>query len=317
MKVHLLENFRALFYTPFYAAFALRAFEAEGADVELKLSSGFGGSLTALTTGEAQVSWGGPMRIMLARDKDPAATSVAFCEVVGRDPFYLIGRAPNPAFQMRDLLNAKVATVSEVATPWICLQYDMRRAGEDPAAIPRVSDQSMAANADALRRGEVDVIQVFQPFAATLIEEGSGHLWYAAASRGPCCYTTLNTTREFIDKDPDTILRITRAMYRMQKWVRDHDAEDLARLVEPYFSDVPHALLAACCNEYKTNKVWSTSPVVQQEGLEWKREAMLSCGAIRTGLTYDDYVDARFAQQTVAAGRRRSDGAASPRSRMP
>ena len=87
MKVHLLENFRALFYTPFYATFELGAFEAEGVDVEMKASSGFGNSLAALAAGEAEVSWGGPMRVMLARDKDPGASEVAFCEVVGRDPF--------------------------------------------------------------------------------------------------------------------------------------------------------------------------------------------------------------------------------------
>jgi NitT/TauT family transport system substrate-binding protein len=250
MQIHLLENFRALFYTPFYAAFALGAFEAEGVDVALKASSEFGNSLKALAAGEAQVSWGGPMRLMLARDKDPAASAVAFCEVVGRDPFYLIGRSPNPGFGMRDLLRARVATVSEVATPWICLQYDMRLAGEDPSAIPRISDRSMAENAEALRRGDVDVIQVFQPFAAMLIQEGAGHLWYAAASRGPCCYTTLNATRDFIDTNADTILRMTRAMYRVQKWIREHDGEALARIVAPYLSDIPHAVLAACCNDY-------------------------------------------------------------------
>ena len=96
MKVHLLENFRALFYSPFYAAFELGAFEAEGVDVEMKSSAAFGNSLAALAAGEAEVSWGGPMRLMLARDKDPGASGVAFCEVVGRDPFYLIGRTPNP-----------------------------------------------------------------------------------------------------------------------------------------------------------------------------------------------------------------------------
>ena len=299
MKVHLLENFRALFYTPFYATFELGAFKAEGVDVEMKSSSGFGNSLAALAAGEAQVSWGGPMRLMLARDKDRGATGVAFCEVVGRDPFYLIGRVPKPAFQMRDLLHARLATVSEVATPWICLQYDMRRAGEDPAEIPRIADQSMASNAAALKRGSVDVIQVFQPFARMLIEEGSGHLWSAAASRGPTCYTTLNTTREFIERHPDTVLRMTRAMYRAQKWIRDHDGEELARVVGAYLPDVPPRLLASCFNEYKANQVWSTSPVVQREGLEWKCEAMLSCGAIHKGLSYEDYVDARFAERAM------------------
>ena len=33
MTVTLIENFRAVFYTPFYAAFALGAYKAEGVDV--------------------------------------------------------------------------------------------------------------------------------------------------------------------------------------------------------------------------------------------------------------------------------------------
>src|SRR5262245_14450111 len=32
MAITLLENFRAVFYTPFYAAFALKAYEAEGVE---------------------------------------------------------------------------------------------------------------------------------------------------------------------------------------------------------------------------------------------------------------------------------------------
>jgi NitT/TauT family transport system substrate-binding protein len=299
MRVDLVENFRALFYAPFYATFALGAFEAEGVDVEMKSPTEFGNSLKALAAGQANVSWGGPMRLMLARERDPAATGVAFCEVVGRDPFYLIGRTPNPAFRMRDLLHSTVATVSEVPTPWICLQYDMRLAGEDPMKICRAPDQSMTKNVAALKRGEVDVIQVFQPFAKTLIDEGCGHRWYAAASRGSACYTTLNTTREFIENHPETVLRMTRAIYRVQKWITEHDTADLAQVVSPYLPDIPPSRLAYCCSEYKSNRVWSASPLVQRKGLEWKRDAMLSCGAITRRLSYEDYVDMQFAEQAV------------------
>jgi NitT/TauT family transport system substrate-binding protein len=298
-KVQLVENFRAVFYAPFYATFALRAFEAEGVDVEMKSPAEFGNSLRALAAGQADVSWGGPMRLMLARDKDPAATGVAFSEVVGRDPFYLVGRAPNPGFRMRDLLHGKVAVVSEVPTPWICLQHDMRLAGEDPARVLRAPERSMAENVAALERGEVDVIQVFQPFVRQLIDEGRGHVWYAASSRGPACYTTLNTTREFIKDHPDTILRMTRAIYRVQKWIAAHDAGELAEVVSPYFPGIPLSRLGDCCREYISNHVWSMSPHVQRKGLEWKRDAMLSCGAIGKRLCYEDYVDTRFFEQVV------------------
>jgi len=33
------ENFRAVFYTPFYAAFALKAYEAEGVEVQRVMST--------------------------------------------------------------------------------------------------------------------------------------------------------------------------------------------------------------------------------------------------------------------------------------
>lgn len=300
MKVRLLENFRAVFYAPLYAAFELGAFERAGLDVEMQSPSEFGDSLKALSAGETQVSWGGPMRLMLARDKNPDASGVAFCEVVGRDPFYLIGRYPNPRFQMKNLLEVRVGTVSEVPTPWICLQHDLRCAGEDPAKVSRVTDQTMDANAAALARGEVDVIQIFHPYARTLIQEGVGHLWYAAASRGPACYTTLNTTREFIDANPETVLRMTRAVHETQNWVHSHDGGELARVVGRYFPTIPHDTLRACCDEYLSNRVWSASPVVQREGLEWKRDAMLSSGAIRNRLAYEAYVDMRFANRVVA-----------------
>src|SRR3970040_772953 len=123
MAITLIENFRAVFYAPFYATAALGAYEAEGMEVKMKMSAAADKTLTTLTTGAGEVSWGGPLRIMAALDKDPKGGYVAFCEVVGRDPFFLLGRAPNPAFQLTDLIGKKLATGSEVPTPWICLQY--------------------------------------------------------------------------------------------------------------------------------------------------------------------------------------------------
>ena len=299
MKVTLVENFRALFYTPFYATQALGAYRAEGLEVDMITSGSAEQTLQIMAAGGAQVSWGGPMRIMLARDKDPASDTMAFCEVVGRDPFFLIGRTPNPQFRVQDLLGRTVATVSEVPTPWICLQRDLKLSGVDPASITRVPDRSMSENAAALRAGEVDVIQVFHPFARTLLDEGVGHLWSRAADRGLACYTTLNTTRTFAAANPEMLLALTRAIYRAQKWIAAHDGHALAEAIASYLPDVPRDVLAACCDEYKASGVWSVSPVVQRGGIEWKRDAMLSAGAIKTRLEYEDYVESRFAEQAL------------------
>ena len=89
----------------------------------------------------------------------------------------------------------RLGTVSEVPTPWLCLQDDIRRDGADPASVRRVTDGTMAQNAARLRDGTLDAVQVFQPYAEDLLASGAGHLWYAAAERGLTAYTTLVTRR--------------------------------------------------------------------------------------------------------------------------
>lgn len=299
MTVTLIENFRAVFYTPFYAAFALGAYEAEGVAVRLQTSAAAEQTLKNLATGAGQVSWGGPMRVMHAHDDDPACDIVGFCEVVGRDPFYLIGREPNAAFAMNDLVGKTLAVVSEVPTPWYCLQHDLRLAGIDPATIRRAPSGTMGENVERLRTGAVDVIQVFEPLAQNAVAQGIGHIWYAAASRGPATYTTFNATRRFLASNADTALRMTRAMYRTQKWIAAHDAPALAMAVADYFPDISVVTLAACYEGYRANGVWNANPLQHRAGLEWLRDAMLECGAIKTRFAFEDLADMRFAEQVV------------------
>lgn len=294
MQITLIENFRAVFYAPFYACAALGAYEAEGLEVTMKASEA---AEKTLTTGD--VSWGGPLRVMKALDSRPGGGYVCFCEVVQRDPFFLIGRAPNAQFQPGDLIGKRLAVVSEVPTPWICLQYDLRRAAINPDQVMVTPARTMAENARALRDGEVDVIQVFQPYARELIDSGAGHVWYAAANRGLTSYTTFNTTRGFIEKNPEIVLRMTRAMYRTQKWIAAHDGQAFAKLVASYLPDVPGATLAACLDDYKRLGLWNTNPVMKREGLEWLREAMHAAGYIKSRPTFEQCVDMRYAEQVV------------------
>lgn len=299
MPVTLIENFRAVFYAPFYAAFALHAYENEGVEVRLQMSAAAEKTLTALTAGTGQVSWGGPMRLLHARDEDPENDLVSFCEVVGRDPFYLLGRDPKPVFHMKELLATTVGIVTEVPTPWYCLQHDLRLAGVEPSRIRLAPPRSMAANVERMRAGDIDVVQVFQPFAQQIIDEGIGYLWYSAASRGPATYTTLNTTRRFIERDPDTVLRMTRAMYHTQKWIATHDARELAQLIAGYFPDLALPVLVSCCDGYKSSGIWNTNPLQQREGFDWLRDAMLACHAIRNPIPFEALCETRFARQVT------------------
>src|SRR6202166_3133129 len=145
-RLRLFENYRFVLYAPFYAAHAIGAYAEEGLAVELLPSPGPGRAEAALAADEVDVVWMGPIRVMKHHDDNPASPLVAFAEVVCRDPFSLVGARPNPDFTLSDLSKMRFATVSEVATPWFCLQEDLRQAGLDPERLLRISDRSMAEN---------------------------------------------------------------------------------------------------------------------------------------------------------------------------
>jgi NitT/TauT family transport system substrate-binding protein len=117
--------------------------------------------------------WGGPIRLLMDNNQQPNSSLVIFCEVVQRDPFFLVGREPNVAFQLTALVDARVSTVSGVQTPWLCLQHDMRLAGLDPVRARRAPDRSMPENLAALRAGDIDVMQAFQPVRCIVPNNGS------------------------------------------------------------------------------------------------------------------------------------------------
>src|SRR5262249_1659258 len=146
MPIKLTENFRTVFYAPFYATQALGFYDREGVDVELRPSPAPAAAAADLLDGTIDLSWGGPMRVMKAREDDPNSPLVCFCEVVARDPFFLVGRGDPSAFRLTDLPEFRFATVSEVPTPWLCLQQDLRDAGVDPNRLERVTDRAMADN---------------------------------------------------------------------------------------------------------------------------------------------------------------------------
>jgi NitT/TauT family transport system substrate-binding protein len=299
MALTLIENFRAVFYTPFYAAFALKAYETEGLEVRRAMSTSPAETAQALRSGQGDVAWGGPIRLLLDNNQQSHSDLIIFCEVVRRDPFFLVGRESRPDWRLADLLHMRVATVSEVPTPWLCLQHDLRLAGLDPAHVRRIPDRSMPENLAALRAGDIEVMQAFQPFVEQAVEDGVGHIWYAAAARGLTAYTSFYTTRQLMARDPESLLRMTRAMYRTQQWIVTHSAAELAACVGAFFPDLPSPTLTAALERYKTLRVWNRTPMLQPEGLAWLDAACRSGGYIQHSVPYDQCVDMRFAAQVI------------------
>lgn len=291
MPIKLTENFRAVFYAPFYATQALGFYAREGVEVELINSPAPAAAASALLDGTIDLSWGGPMRVMKARENDSNSPLVCFCEVAARDPFFLVGRGDRPEFRLTDLARLRLATVSEVPTPWLCLQQDLRESGVDPDRLERVANRTMADNLEALGSGEIDVAQMFEPYASMALKSGIGNILYAASARGPTVYTTFLATRGSIERNRASFAAMVRAVRRMQSWLSDHGTEELAAVVAPFYPNVASDLLASSLRRYHDAGLWARSPKVSREGFARLSASLLSGGFISRIHAYEDCVD--------------------------
>jgi len=299
MKLRIAENFRAVFYAPFYAIRALGLAAREGLEVEWLVSGAPGSTIGEVKRGGIDAQWGGPMRVLKDHDSSPedGARLVCFGEVVGRDPFYLVGKRNQPAFgggfNLQHLGALRLGVVSEVPTPWYCLRADLEEAGVNTAAMRSrgrlVDNLTMAEQLEALATGKLDVAQLFEPYASRALAEGNAIL-YAASSRGPTAYTAFITSRDSANKRRDEFAALERATQAMLDWLAAEGPARLARVTASFFPDVPQDVLGPAFERYHRAGLWSRTTTVSEPGFERLAHSLQAGGFIARRAAYAECV---------------------------
>jgi NitT/TauT family transport system substrate-binding protein len=193
--------------------------------------------------------------------------------------------------------------VTEVETPWLCLQEDLRRAGIDPGDLNFAPPRSMSENVEALRHGDVDVVQVFEPFVENLVRENQGHVWYASATRGLNTYTTLFTTTQNFSRHREVLLAMTRAIYTTQRWLHSHSAADVSTQIAPFFPDLSTEVLTGSIDRYKSLDIWASAPLHTPVGFLRLKTAVVAGRWVKTDLPFDACLTTELAECVVAEHR--------------
>jgi NitT/TauT family transport system substrate-binding protein len=288
VKLTIAENFRGLFYVPYYALRELSLEQEHGVDIEWLPPGSPGGAIHDVKSGKIDLTWGGPMRVMIDHDTsaDDERRLLSLSEAVGRDPFCLLSNQPN--LSLTDLPNLRLSIVKEVPTPWLCLQADLADRG---LSIPKqlATNWSMQEQLDALARNEVDVIQAFEPFVSQTLR-GGGHLLYEASERGPTVYTGFITSRATLKARQRELAALDTALATTLRWMHDAGPDETARLVNGYFSELSQAQLANAARRYLAGSVWSHNTSINRAGFERLSESFFRGGAIRAPANYESCV---------------------------
>ena len=290
-QITLYENLRACSYTPFYLAQTLGFFEEEGLDINLQLSPSPPETAQGLIDGRADVSFGGPMRVLMHHNTDDNCPLICFGQVVARDPFILVGQTPNPTFCFQDLIGPKIGVATDVPTPWMTLQDDLSRAGVNPNSINKSVDKTMQEHTVLFKKGELDIVQVFEPYAQELLESG-GHVWHRFSTRGDIAFTTFYATRNFVNSNRFACRSLIKAINKSLNKIHQSSAAEISDAIRPfYFPYLTPNAYENIITRYKDSKLWPKTTALPVESFARLKAALLSGGLIQKDIPYDRIVD--------------------------
>jgi NitT/TauT family transport system substrate-binding protein len=291
IAVRMCESVRTVVYTPFYLCLAAGFFAREGLAVEHVLAPQGPLASQSVDEGKMDVAWGGPMRVMMYHDANPASQLICFGQVVARDPFILVGRTPNAAFRWSDLLGPRIGIATDVPTSWMTFQDDLQRAGIDPARLNRAPDRTMSQHVDAFAQGELDVVQVLEPFADHLVSTGAGHIWHRFSTRGDIGYTTFITSRAFARTQRAACERLVRGLAAGQVALHEWSVEAIAESIFSYFPDLSLDALARIIAGDRAAGLWAQTPALPLAAFLRLKAALVSGGHIHRDIPYEQVVD--------------------------
>ena len=265
--LRLVDTFRNLFYTPVYVAVGGGFLHQQGLDVHFSTAPSDAVSIDLLKQGVADILQSGLSRSFMDLDEGNEDAPLHIAETNQRDGFFLISREPTPGWSWKDMEDSTLIPVGFTPVPWATLRYAMRSQGVDVDRVRLIEGLPAEQALDRFRGGEADYIQMVNPFAQQLIDEGSGHL---AAGVGPVlgyvCYSSLAVSPAFLDARPDTVRRFVRGFYAAQKWLAAADHEAVAEMVALFFPTVSRETLQRSIQRYKAQQTWAEDPLIGEDG---------------------------------------------------
>jgi NitT/TauT family transport system substrate-binding protein len=299
MRITVAQPFRSLFYAPHTVAIRGGHFAAEDLEVVPLIADGRTSVIRALIEGTADLGLGGLMRSLDLADRGGRLVP-HFAEVNSRNGFFLLARTPRPDFTWRDLAGRAVISFAGAPTPWQCMLTVLRRHGVDPDGVTFIRDLHGADAVAAFRGGRAEFLEAGQPTTEALLAEGEAHLVASMGeATGPVPFSSYLAMPDRLRRQPELIIRFTRAVYRAQRWIGRHNATEIADLIALDFADIPADLRRRAVERYLGQGTWAAHPVLKRPGFEYLQEILLAGGFIKRRHRFEDLVDTACARQAM------------------
>lgn len=205
--------------------------------------------------------------------------------------------------KMADVKKMLIALGQTGGMPEMVLEYTMKQNGLIPQQdVEVLTNIQFALMGGAFTGGTGDYVNLFEPVASQLEQEGQGYIVASLGKEsGAIPYTVFSATKEYMAKNEELIQKFTTALAKAQAWVLSAPAEEVAAAIKSSFPDTDDSLLISSINRYRDQGSWAATPVFTEEAFELLQDIMTEAGQLEKRAPYEDLVTNQFAEAAVEA----------------
>ena len=251
-KIKLAEVTHSVFYSPLYVAIEKGYFQDENIDIELILTPGADKVSTAVLSKDVQIGLAGAESAIYVYEKNKKDYLQIFCGLTKRDGQFIISKNKEANFTLENLYGKEILVGRSSGMPALNFLNALKNENIDSSKIKINYNIDFASLSGAFIGGTGDYVNLFEPNALKLEQEGYGHVVASIGMlSGEMPYTTFYARKSFIEENHDIIKGFTKAINRGLKFVKDNDEYTIAKIILKQFPDTSLNDLAKIIKRYK------------------------------------------------------------------
>ena len=288
-KIRLAEVTHSPFYAPLYVAIEEGYMEEEGINIELLLTPGADKVAAAVLSGDVEVGFAGEESAIYIYAGEEEDYLVTFAGLTKRDGQFIISREED--FSWKDLEGQEVLVGRQGGMPALNFINALENAGIDPAKVNLNYSVEFASLSGSFIGGVGDYVNLFEPNATLLEQEGYGHVVASIGElSGEMPYTAFYTKKSYLEENKDLLERFSRAINKGLEYVQTHTARETAEVILPQFTDSSLDKLEMFVARYKESDSWLSSTYIPEEYFKNLEDLMIENDLLEDNVPYDDLI---------------------------
>ena len=295
------EVTRSVFYSPQYVAIALGYFKDKGINIELTTGQGADKVMTAVLSGQSDIGFAGPEASIYVYNEGKADYTQVFAQLTKRDGSFLVARNKPAQFDWSQLKGTTVIPGRKGGVPYMTFEYVLKQKGIDTSKDVNLDDSiSFDLMAGAFAGGNADYVTLFEPTASMTELQGAGYIVASVgAEAGEIPYTAYFAKKSYIQRNEELIQNFTDAIYKGQKWTKEHTAAEIAELIKEFFPDTDVKMLESSIQRYKNIDAWNETPVLTEEAFNKLQDVIQEAGELEERADYKSVVNNKYSEQSI------------------